>query len=166
MWCIVCTLQSQWVHFIKLQLPWCPNPEVLSSCHLVYVDVDMEPAVFLLKNVAHGFRPPGLFMACSSRLFVFLFFVALVVSPCSPERLVRPKPAAVRQSHGGDGDTQGGQQQGGQPQGVQPQGPRKSDSVEGPGSEEETKGTDPLSGRSVPPSTYFKIIYSSYLDEL
>lgn len=127
--------------------PWRLNQEVVASCHPVYVDVDMELAVFLLKNADYTFRHPRLRMTCSGRVFFLLFFFTLVVFPCAPERVKSQKPLVVRQRDGGedithnDDDTQGGQQQG----------LTKSDSV---GSEEETKADDPLSGRSELTNTY------------
>lgn len=105
--------------------------------------------MFLLKNVAYRFRLSRLRMTCSSRAFLLLFLLALVVFPCAPERVKRQKAVVVRQRDGGEdiihnGDTQVGQQQG----------LTKSNNGDGLGLEEETKGNEPLSGRSELTNTY------------
>lgn len=105
--------------------------------------------MFLLKNIAYRFRSSRLRMSCSRRAFLLLFLLALVVFPCAPERVKRQKAVVVRQRDGGEDiahnvDTQGGHQQG----------LTKSNNGDGLDSEEETKGNEPLSGRSELTLTY------------
>lgn len=105
--------------------------------------------MFLLKNVAYGFRTSRLRMTCSNCAFFLLFLLALDVFPCAPELNKRPKPSVVRQRNGGEDITHTDASQDGQPQGL-----TTSDNVDGLGSEEETKGHEPLSGRSDLTNTY------------
>lgn len=82
-------------------------------------------------------------MTCSSRAFLQVFFLALVVFPCAPERVKRQKAVVVRQRNGGEDITHNVVTQGGQQQGL-----TKSNNGNGLGSVGETKGNEPLSGRS------------------
>lgn len=99
--------------------------------------------MILLKNVAYGFRPSRLRMTGSSRAFLLLFVLAVVVFPCAPERVKRQKALVVRQRDGGEDLTHHDDNQGGQEQAL-----TKSGDGDGLGSEEEAKGNEPLSGRS------------------
>lgn len=112
----------------------------------MYADEYVEPRMFLLKNVAYRFRSSRLRMTCSSRAFLLLFLLALVVFPCAPERVKRQKAVVVRQRDGGEDIIHNDHTQGGQQQGL-----TKSN---GHGSEEETKENEPLSGRSELTNTY------------
>ncbi|XP_003963383.1 sodium/hydrogen exchanger 8 [Takifugu rubripes] len=96
--------------------------------------------MFLLKNVAYKFRPSCLRMSCSSRAFLLLFLLALVVFPCAPERVKRQKEVVVRQRDDGEAITYNVDTQGGQQQGL-----TKSNNGDGLVTEEETKGNEPLS---------------------
>lgn len=128
----------------KTTIPKKPKPGSLSSCHPVYVDVDMELTVFLLKNVAYRFRHPRLRMMCRSRVFFILFFIALVVFPCAPEGVKTQKTFLVRQRRGGEDIAHNDGTQGGQQQDL-----TKSDNVDEQGAEEH-----PLSGRSMLTTSY------------
>lgn len=109
----------------------------------------MELTVLLLQNVAYRFRPSCLRMMYRRRVFLLLFFLALIVFPCAPEGVKRQKSLLVRQRYGGEDISHNDGTQGGQQQDL-----TKSDNVDQQGAEEQTNGNDPLSGRSELTNTY------------